>query len=193
MTSKRTTTIVALSLAVIMASSNIHFADAHMFGTWASPTQKYYCTTSLNTIPHTSHVSPCGDLTTSTNRWNDVSGSSLSLTQSTSYYSGVISVFGSNLGAGVAGFMSPKTNPLTTGVYVAYNTNTDVNWGDVAVGDSGTHLLDYQSTAGHEMGHAMGVDHNSSSLSVMYATTYYNNVNRLPDLHDRLTIQGAYP
>lgn len=195
MMSKTTTTIFAMLVAVIVVSSGTSAAYAHMFSVWSNPTQKYYCTTSLDTIPHTSKVLTCGDLKTSTDRWNNISSSSLSLTKSATYYAGVISIFGTNLGSGVTGYMEPYSgapNPLVSAT-VAYNTHTSIKYGDVALGDSASNMIDYQSVAGHEMAHAMGVDHNSSSLSVMYPSISYNQVNRNTDAHDRITVIGAYP
>lgn len=194
MTTYNVKTVLAM-ITVIVSVSSMGSIYGHTFSYWSSADHEYYCTASLDDISHTSNVDPCGDLTPSANRWNNVA-SSWDLTEATVWNSDVSSVFGSNLGQDVAGFMSPgpSTAPVPfESAYVAFNTHSSVDYGDIAVGESGTGYVDYQSTATHELGHLAGIDHNTSSFSVMYDTLTLDTVQRTPDWHDKSELGDLYP
>jgi hypothetical protein len=185
---------IAAMVAIVGSVSGINSIYGHTFSSWSDADHEYYCTASLDDISSSSNVDPCGDLSSAANVWNNANAS-WDLTEATTWNSDASSVFGTNLGEDVVGYMSPYASapdPFVT-AYVAFNTHSSIDYGDIAVGETGTGWVDYKSVAGHEFGHLAGIDHNSSSLSVMYASISTDQILRSPNWHDKAELGVLYP
>jgi hypothetical protein len=95
---------------------------------------------------------------------------------------GDIRIGGMDLGTGTLGQCYPgmPVNGGIDGGDIAFGTNTNIGWN---VGSS----YDVQTVALHELGHALGLDHSSTTTDAMYA--YYNALKQTPTSNDVVGVQ----
>ena len=181
--------ITIIASVGIVSSASVSFGW-HDFATpkWSSPTHTYKCDSSLNSMAD-STVNECGDLSTAANTWNSVSSSNWSLTKSSN---GEIEISGANLGSGTTIAMMTPTFSWFNIADARIEFNTQKSFTDVAR-NSGSDSFDWKTTAIHEMGHLLKLNHDSGDTSSpMYPTLDEDVQRRSLTSHDIRAIQGKY-
>ncbi len=188
MTSKMTTIMIAtIAISAFSLIGSEAYATNSYSWKWADVSQDYFCTSSLTTITKTSHVSPCSNLTTSSNVWEGISGSTWSLTETASSGTPVYAWTSGVSGAGLT--VITINNGVPIGAYIAMNKN--LSWEDSAQ-DTSTNGYDWRSATGHEFGHLANMKHSTNTISVMYGSIAENQVRRSPDTHDDSMMAANY-
>lgn len=177
-----------IALLAVMLAPNDAFASNVRPWEWSDTSQEYACTSSLDTITKTSNVSPCNDLATSSSVWNGISGSTWSIAKlSTGWpvYAWTTLPSG-EVGRTVIYFNLDGT---PNSAYIAINKNLSWENSQLDIFSSG---YDYRSATGHEFGHLAGMDHSTSTGSVMYDPLGADQVRRNPDNHDKTELANKY-
>ncbi|MDH5665978.1 MAG: matrixin family metalloprotease [Nitrosopumilus sp.] len=183
-------TLVAVLTITAIGTSQVY---AHTTGYWTDYTQKYICTSSLDTIIHTNKVDPCGDLSSAAQKWNSVTYSNWSLTEASGgsgiYVYGLSNYLPSGVIAGV--YPVNPTSPFDNeGKFVVVSKSSSHHFGDPTQGE--TDKYDYIALMTHEFGHVAGIGHNSQSSSVMKTGMVEGTFPRDPNSHDKSELRGLY-
>ncbi len=180
---------IVMTSVILMPTFGQAFASNVQTWAWSDASQEFLCTSSLVDITKTSNIDPCGDLTTSSNVWEGISGSTWSLTETSSGHP----VYAwTTLSDGVLG----ETHVFLVdgepdSAYIVMNKNE--SWEDSAQ-DTSSDGYDWRSLTGHEFGHLAGMKHCSGSciISVMQTSWSENEVQRSPDTHDDSEMANKY-
>ena len=184
---------IALATIFVITIGTITISDANASNVawfWTNPNQNYICTSGLNSLASTSNVSGCGDLSTSAQTINAVSGSTFTLTEGSS--GTPIYAWNNSLDAETVAETSIYRNPTTLEASTGYVVvNRDLGFGDLSAGDPGS-LYDYITVMTHEFGHIAGLDERYSGNTSMYFEINTGDVRRTFDSHDRSELGGLY-
>lgn len=188
---KTTSKALMLMVGIITSVSVIGISDAYATNwngnTWYHTGVTFSCS-SVSGITKTATVSPCNDLTTSSNVW-EITNSNLTFTEVTT--GADIPVYAWTSGVSGAGktvtYLSGST---ITNAYIAMNKN--LSWEDSAV-DTSSNGYDWRTATGHEFGHAAGLAHRSATpLTIMESTIAMNEYHRSPSSHDEQHLKDNY-
>ncbi len=186
MTSK--TTMLSLLAITVLVTVGVSEAQASNWNdhSWPIDDVVYKCI-SVSSITSTSNVSPCSDLTTSSNIW-EVSNSNLTLNETTGTYN--IAVYSWSSGVSGAGkTVTGGSGSEITWAYIAMNRSLD--WEDTP-NDTSTDGYDWRTATGHEFGHTIGLAHYTANAYVMFSPLSENDEDRNPTSHTTNHIKDNY-
>lgn len=175
-----------LGITAIGLIGSMNTADAaHGLGSWDHDDIEYDCLSSLLNLTFETG-SPCSDVSVSV--WDNISNSDLDFQLVSS--GGDMTVGSQNLvddwAVNTVGFVDDEV------VDSDIVFNTDHTWGDRVGSDWWKWWVkDYKSTAIHEFGHAISLDHDANS-DLMHDGHDIGDIYRTPSAHDIAVVQGLY-
>lgn len=191
MTFKNTKTLLpVLTIALIAAMFSIATEPvfASTYGSWDSPTQYYYCHSTLTKVVTTENTHECNNLSVAAGTWNQVSDSDWNLNRHTTYQLGDVVLYPSSSSSYLAVMYPTPTTGTITSIF-GY-VSTQYTMGNHASGD--TNVYDYNTLMIHEFGHVAGLDHTWWPWSVMVEGQSTSDQRLTLDWTDKSDLQEMY-